>query len=32
MNWKGILGLAAMAVGGVLGWIAILVGFHAALR
>ncbi len=32
INWKGVLGLAAMAVAGALGWFAIISGFRAALR
>jgi hypothetical protein len=32
INWRGVLGLAAMVAGSVLGWIAIVSGFRAVLR
>lgn len=32
INWRGIAGLAAMALGSMLGWIAIVSGFRAVLR
>lgn len=32
INWRGVLGLAALAMGSLLGWIAIVEGFRAVLR
>ena len=32
INWRGIAGLAAMALGSMLGWIAIISGFRSILR
>ena len=32
INWRGIAGLAAMALGSTLGWVAIVAGFRTALR
>jgi hypothetical protein len=32
INWRGVLGLVAMAIGGVLGWVAIFTGFLALVR
>lgn len=32
VNWRGVMGLAAMALGSVLGWIMIVTAFRAVLR
>ncbi len=32
INWRGVAGLAAMALGSALGWIAIVTGFRSVLR
>lgn len=32
INWRGVLGLAAMALGSLLGWIAIVEGFRVVVR
>lgn len=32
INWSGVVGLAAMAVGSALGWAAIIAGFRAIVH
>lgn len=32
INWRGVAGLAAMALGSMLGWFVIITGFRSILR